>query len=203
MIPILEQLTLEVKYSLPASPSEVIPFLNFVFITLILLKITLPNTDVSLNNMLLHLLAFEIYKKSHTVCLLGLSFSFLLLTLCFQDSSLFLHVVVGHPFSQLENILLRDLFSLFMHYPTHGNTGCSQYLFISKNAVRIHLANTFFCTCSRVSLGCIQRSGIYSSWDVVIFSFAKHCQIVFQVVVPIYTPTCIKGTPIAPHFPQH
>ena len=106
-------------------------------------------------------------------------------------------------FSQLENILLRDLFSLFMHYPTHGNTGCSQFLFISKNAVRIHLANTFFCTCSRVSLGCIQRSGIYSLWDVVIFSFAKHCQIVSQVVVPICTPTCIKGTPIAPHFPQH
>ena len=98
MIPTLEQLTLEVNYSLPASPSEVIPALNFVFITLILLKIMLPNMNISLSNLLLHLLVFEIYKKSHTMCLLRLSFSFLLLTLCFQDSSLFLHVVVGHPF---------------------------------------------------------------------------------------------------------
>ena len=151
MIPTLEQLTLEVKYSLPASPSEVIPALNSVFIMLIVLRITLPNMDISLNNMLLTR-AFGIYKQCHTVCLLRLSFSFFLLTLRFQDSSLFLPEVVGHPFSQLDNILLRDLFSLFMHYPTHGNSGCSQYLFISKNAVRVHLANIFLCTCSRVSL---------------------------------------------------
>lgn len=97
MIPILEQLTLEVKYSLPASPSEVIPSLNLC-LSLSYLKITLPNTDVSLNNMLLHLLAFEIYKKSHTVCLLGLSFlppthfmfpRFIFISACSCRSSIF------------------------------------------------------------------------------------------------------------------
>ena len=68
MIPTLEQLTLEVNYSLPASPSEVIPTLNFVFITLMLLKIMLLNMDISLSTLLLHLLAFEIYKNSLILC---------------------------------------------------------------------------------------------------------------------------------------
>ena len=76
MIPTLEQLTLEVNYSLPASPSEVIPALNFVFITLMLLKIMLLNMDISLSNLLLHLLAFEIYKNSLILCVF-LGFLFL------------------------------------------------------------------------------------------------------------------------------
>ena len=146
------------------------------------------------------------------------AFSFFLLTLRFQDSPLFLPEVVGHPFSQLDNIVLRDLFSLFMHYPTHGNSGCSQYLFISKNAVRVHLANIFLCTCSRVSLLlllsrfsrvrlCGTPWGAYKGVEYTAhrmwsYSVLQNTVKLFsKVVVPVYTPTCIKGTPIAPHFP--
>ena len=120
MIPTLEQLTLEVNYSLPASPSEVIPALNFVFITLMLLKIMLLNMDISLSNLLLHLLTFEIYKNSLILCVF-LGFLFL--------SSYSLYVSKIHlyfcmqlqviHFSQLDNILLHDLFSQFIYALSH------------------------------------------------------------------------------------
>ena len=76
MTPTLEQLALQVNYSLPATPSEITLALNFVFIIHILLKIVLPNMDVSLNNMLLHLSVFEIYKNSLLYCVVFLGFLF-------------------------------------------------------------------------------------------------------------------------------
>lgn len=180
MTPTLEQLALQVNYSLPATPSEITPALNFVFIIHILLKIVLPNMDVSLNNMLLHLSVSEIYKNSLLYCSVFLGFLFssyslyvskIHLYFCMQLQIIHFHswitfYVIFSPTIYL-CISLSMLFSVF-------------FFFISKNAVRIHLANIFLCTCARVSLGYIQRSGIYSSQNVVIFCFAKYCRIVFQ-----------------------